>query len=252
MKIKIIILAALSASVAICEEDFHPVRDYHKNANESMNPLPLQAAVCDIIGIGELESLTSTGALIRVSQYWFGDPQTNIINAAVSKYVALPSGGTNFVFFLAIALALTDEEGLPRGREPFMFKMEEARRSRVPNSRPFLFGGNLSVIPVVPENAKIINWSSNLVHTAQVNPDFHAFYELIRDGHRLNPHTSRMHQDSVWTFNLYGRCFLTTNFMEQIYYDTNLTDWARSGVYQTYWKETGRSLRDLPPKENAP
>ena len=252
MKTKIIILVAISASFAMCEDGFDPLRDYHKYYYDSISPLPLQAAVCDIIGIGELESRTSTNALIRVSQYWFGNPQTNTIDAAVSEHIILPTEGANFVFFLAMPVSLTNEYGLPSGRNQYMFRMDEIRSLQETNSSPYLFRGNRSVIPVVPENTAIINWSSNLVHTAQVNPDLHAFYELIRDGHRLNPHTSRMHRDSVWTFNLHGRCFLTTNFIEQIWSDTNLTDWARVGIHQTYWKKAGRFLYDSIPKENAP
>ena len=243
MKTKIIILAAMSASLAMCEEEFHPVKDYAKYTIESLNPLPLQAAVCDIIGIGKLESRTSTGALIRVSQYWFGNQQTNIIDANVDNDY-IPAGGTNFLFFLARPVAMTNEYGLPISRRPFMFKMEEARRFQVPNSRPFLFGGARALIPVVSENTEIINWSSNLVHTAQVNPDLYAFYELVRDGYRLNPASSRIHRDSVWTFCMYDTFFLTTNLIERIWADTNLTGWARGGARNTYWKKTGQMLDD--------
>ena len=246
MKTKIILIAVMSTSFAMCEEEFHPVKDYAKYVVESMSPLPLQAAVSDIIGIGELESRISTGALIRVSQYWFGNQQTNIINAYVDNDY-IPDRGTNFLFFLAIPTSLTNEYGLPRGRDSYMFRMNEIRCLQESNSRPYLFRGDFSVIHRTSENAAIIDWSSNLVHTAQVNPDLHAFYELVRDGYRLNPHTSRMHQDSVWTFCMYGTFFLTTNLIEQVWADTNLTGWARGGAHHTYLKKTGRSLRDSVP-----
>ena len=247
MKTKIIIIIALSTFFAM-SKDFYPYTEYITDMEVGANTLPLQASRSDIIGIGELESRTNTNALIHVSQYWLGNQQTNIIDILVSEYVPLPIGKTNFVFFLKYRTIITNERILNWRNYEDASNFDDLQ----PSSIPVLFGRELSVIPVIPENAAIINWCSNLVYASKISQDVQKFYELVRDGYRLNPPSSRMHRDSAWTFFVHGDSFLTTNFIQQIYTDTNLIGWALDGVYNTYWQKTGTSLRDFVPEKNAP
>ena len=59
----------------------------------------------------------------------------------------------------------------------------------------------------------------------------------IRDGYRLNPATSRIRRDSEYTFQ-YCSYYMTTNFMYQIWSDTNLVGRARNWVNMEYQQET--------------
>jgi hypothetical protein len=83
----------------------------------------------------------------------------------------------------------------------------------------------------------MVNWCSNLVYVAQVTTNRQAFYELIREGYRLHPETSRIHRDSEYAFQ-YFHYYMTTNFMQQVWSDTNLVGWARSWVNMSYQQET--------------
>ena len=229
MKTKIAIITALSASIAMCEEP--------DTYWDDVSALPLLAGVCDIIGIGELESQTSTNAIIHVSQYWFGDPQTNIIDAYVVENELLPSGGTNFLFFLSNRSMIGELEPA-RLRYAWMFGMECFRNEYQPDMKPYLLGGIRSWVPVTEDNAAMINWCSNLVQSAQINTNILAFYELIRDGYRFNPPSSRVHRDSEHSF-MWAGYYMSTNFMQQVWSDTNLTGWARSGIDNAYRQKTG-------------
>jgi hypothetical protein len=76
-------IAAFATSIAICEA--------HNPYFDEVSALPLLAGVCDIIGIGEMESTNGTNAIINVSQYWFGAPQTNLLEISVHEYATPPS-----------------------------------------------------------------------------------------------------------------------------------------------------------------
>ena len=228
MKTQITLIAALSACFAMCQE-LDPFGSWG-------NGLPLLAGICDVIGIGELESQNETNAVINVSQYWFGNPQTNKLDVLLWRE-AFPAGGTNFVFFLSEYLGTGNVEPTFL-RFMYMFKMEGLRKKFPPDSELYLLGGNRSWIPVTDENAAMIIWCSNLVQVSQVNTNLMAFYELIRDGHRLNPPASRMNLDSVYAFRHSGY-YMSTNFMQQVWSDTNLTLKARAGLNMEYEEKTG-------------
>jgi len=203
-------------------------------------PLPLLAAVSDIVGVGSIVAPIGTNALINVSQYWVGNPQTNQISIRIDEGEALPpTGGTNFVFLLSQYTSFGDVEPLG-SRFSYIFDMDYHRRRHLPDSLFFL-GGDRSWIPVTPDNAPLISWCSNLVYVSQVNTDRQAFYELIRDGYRLNPMSSRINRDSDYTF-MYFHYFNDTNFMQQIWSDTNLVRRARGWVNISYQQETGLFL----------
>ncbi|MDD4060942.1 MAG: hypothetical protein PHW08_09635 [Kiritimatiellae bacterium] len=225
---KTITLAALlgAASVAMAEMD--PPMSW-------ASALPLQSAVCDVIGIGSLVSQGETNAIINVSQYWLGTSQTNRLSIHTTDDEILPTGQTNFVFFLSRYGTFGNLEPI-ECRFSYIFDMDYHRSRYEPDSM-YLLNGNRSWFPVTPENADMVNWCSNLVHVSQVSTNRQAFYELIRDGYRLNPESSRMHRDSKYTF-MYFDYFNDTNFMKQVWSDTNLVGWARGEVKNAYFSET--------------
>ena len=234
MKIQITILAALSASFAMC--------DYIEEYVTRRNPLPLQAAVCDVVGIGTPVARTEDDLMLQVSQYWFNGIQTNITSVPFPSDSVLPEGVTNFLFF--IVKRLSRENGVPieevedpRSRYSYMFGMEEARSQYLPDDPLRLIIGVSSLIPVTTNNADLISWCSNLVYTSQVSPNRQAFYELIRDGYRLNPESSKISRESLNALN-FGPYFMPTNFIRQIWSDTNLTGRMRDEVNNAHWMMT--------------
>ena len=94
-----------------------------------------------------------------------------------------------------------------------------------------------SWFPATPENADMTTWCSNLVYVSQVNTNRQAFYELIRDGYRLYPETSRIRRDSLYTF-MHINYFMSTNFLRQVWGDTNLVGRSRAWVNMSYQEET--------------
>ncbi len=197
--------------------------------------LPLQAAVCDVIGIGNLVSQSETNSIINVSQYWFGTSQTNLLSIHTVDDEILPTGGTNFVFFLSRYSTFGNLEPI-ECRYSYVFDMDY-HRSRYEPDGMYLLNGNRSWFPATAENADMTAWCSNLVHASQVSTNRMAFYELIRDGYRLNPEPSRIHRDSYYTF-MHINYFASTNFLQQIWSDTNLVGRARDWVNMGYQEET--------------
>jgi len=203
--------------------------------------LPLQAAVCDVVGIGRLVLQHPTNAIVDVMQYWIGGAQTNRLSFHTVEHEKLPGGGTNFVFFLSRYGSFANLEPI-ECRYTYIFDMN-CHRSRYEPDSLFLLNGNRSWFPAIEENAAMTAWCSNLVYTSQVNTNRQAFYELIRDGYRLNPEPSRIHRDSEYTF-MYFHYFNDTNFMQQVWSDTNLVGWARKWIGNRYWLETKTWLSD--------
>lgn len=194
--------------------------------------LPLQAAVCDVAGVGHLVRQDRTNAFIEVDQLWLGQPTNNL---DITSRALFPTNGSPFVFFATKYQSFLDLEPL-QCRFSYIFDMDYHRSRYEPDSM-YLLNGNRSWFPVTPENADMVNWCSNLVHVSQVNTNRQAFYELIRDGYRLNPESSRMHLDSRFTF-MYFHYFNDTNFMKQVWSDTNLVGWARAEVNNAHFFET--------------
>ena len=202
-------------------------------AIEYDSALPLLAGICDVAGIGELESQTGTNAVIRVIQYWLGNSQTNTLDVHVPDGNALPTGGTQFQFFLSKHSQIATLEPVTQ-RYAFLFNMEEARSKSLPDGLRLL-GGRRSFVPVTEDNAALISWSSNLVQVLQVNPNIQAFYELIRDGNDQNPPASRMHRDSEIAFSHCGY-YIPVDFMRQMLSDTNT--YARGYIRSEYRRVT--------------
>ena len=230
MKTKTTITIAFCSCLAFGQEF---LQDYSDSA------FPLLAAVCDIAGIGELVSQTSTNAVININQCWYSAIPTNSITVRLYGNEAIPAGGTNFLFFASQYSVDYGPYGL--AAYPNIFRMDEIRQNFKPNTSMYLMGGDRSQIPVVAENADLISWSSNLVYTSQISPDMQAFYELIRDGYRFNHDTSRIYRDSMNAFFL-AEWYMSTNFMQQTWADTNLIHWARTSINNAYMRKTNNTL----------
>jgi hypothetical protein len=230
MKFKITIIIAFATCLAFGQKTM---------SNDAGSALPLLAAICDTAGIGELVSQTPTNAVISVKQCWFSASPTSTVDVFLHRDEGIPTGGTNFVFF-ASHYSMDYGPNVP-GPYPSMFRMEEVRGSVEPLAITYLMGDGRSLIPVTAENAALISWSSNLVHAAQVSPDMQEFYELIRDGYRLNLESSRIHCDSLNAF-AFANYYMPINFMRQIWADTNLIYGAHARIINAYRMETNVSL----------
>ena len=203
-----------------------------------ISALPLQAGVCDVAGVGRVLSRNSTNTTIQIDQLWYGSP-TNRLD--ITSRAQIPTNDTPVVFFATKYQTFLNLEP-SKCRYSYVFDMEY-HRSRYDPDGIYLLNGNRSWFPATEENADLTTWCSNLVYVSQVNTNRQAFYELIRDGYRLNPEPSRIHRDSEYTF-MYFHYFNDTNFMQQVWSDTNLVGWARKWIGNRYWLETKTWLSD--------
>ncbi len=196
--------------------------------------LPLQAATSDLTGVGHAISQSETSLVFKIDQLWFGNVTNDTVTFNTSYLGPLPTNGCHVIFFASKRqsfLSLKTEL-----HYSWIFNMQEYRSTNAPDGLHF-FALDRSWFPVTTENEAMVNWSSNLVHSAQVTTNRQAFYELIRDGYRLHPESSRIHRDSEYTF-MYSGLFMSTDFMSQIWTDTKLLGRARSWVNMSYQQKT--------------
>ncbi len=194
---------------------------------------PLQAAVCDVAGIGHVLTHNNTNTSLHIDQLWYGTATNNLL--AIDMRGEQPINTNNIVFFVSKYGTFLDLEP-SECRYSYIFDMNY-HRSRYEPDGTYLLNGDRSWFPATAENAAMTTWCSNLVYVSQVNTNRQAFYELIRDGYRLNPEPSRIHRDSYYTF-MHMNYFSSTNFMQQIWSDTNLIGRARDWVNMCYEEET--------------
>ena len=202
--------------------------------------IPLQAAVCDIAGIGIVSANDGTGVVVSVSTYWLGNPGSNTLY--ITRADVLPPSGTDPIVFFASRYMSFLELAPPESHYTYIFDMDYHRQRFSPDGLFFNYGKR-SWFPAVSSNENLTAFASNLVYVAQVNTNQMAFYEIIRDGYRTNSPTSRIYRDSFSTFQESG-AWMSTNFMEQIWADPLLTGKIRDWVNNNYEKATGRWLSE--------
>ncbi len=237
-------VASVFTSSALAEEDegssWTPEERVAFRARQS--PLPLQAAVCDIIGIGTVTDISTNQwtevAHLSVSNYWIGDPGSNTLSISANKLL-LPVSSTQIVFF-ATSYALPHYYLGSEQQFGMLFTMPTYRQSRQ-SVEPRFYDDERSWFYATSENASLVAFASNLVVSAQISTNRMAYYEVIRDGFRLNPPESRIHIDSEVSF-INSRHWMPTNFMQQIWSDPLLPNEPRADVNNSFMMRTGHWL----------
>ena len=237
-------IASVFASSALAEEDegssWTPEERLAFRVRQS--PLPLQAAVCDIIGIGTVTGISTNQwtevAHLSVSNYWIGDPGSNTLSISGNK-LFLPVSSTQIVFF-ATSYEMPQYYLGSEQQFGMLFAMTTYRQSRQ-SVEPFFYDGERSWFYSTPENASLVAFASNLVVSAQISTNRTTYYETIRDGFRLNPPDSRIHIDSEVSF-ISCRYWMPTNFMQQIWSDPLLSNEPRADVNNSFMMRTGHWL----------
>ena len=237
-------VASVFTSSALAEEDegssWTPEERVAFRARQS--PLPLQAAVCDIIGIGTVTDISTNQwtevAHLSVSNYWIGDPGSNTLSISANNLL-LPVSSTQIVFF-ATSYVLPHAPYISEYRFSLLLKMPEYRQGRQARE-PWLYDDERSWFYATPENASLVAFASNLVVAAQISTNRMVYYELVRDGFRLNSSESRMHIDSKVAF-ISCRYWMPTNFMQQIWSDPLLPNEPRADVNNSFMMRTGHWL----------
>ena len=242
-----IVLLSICATVphfanAEDEEDRVSTAEERTAIRARQSPLPLQAAVCDIVGVGKVTSVSTNdwGEIAQLSgdNYWIGNPGSNTLSISANR-LFLPVSSTSIVFF-ATSYVLPNYYLGTEPRLSLLFKMPEYRQSREPGE-PWFYDNERSWFYATPENGELVAFASNIVTAAQISTNRLAFYELLRDGFRLNPPESRIHIDSEMAF-IGCRHWMPTNFMSQIWPDPLLPDIPRADINNGFMLKTGRWL----------
>lgn len=202
------------------------------------SPIPLQAGVCDIVGVGIVTNTTANSISLNVVNYWVGNPGSNTLTLLVNNALP-PVTNTPIVFFATRYSSFSALEPW-QCRYTYIFDMDYHRQRFQPDGL-FLFDDGMSWFPATSNNFELVAFSSNLVHATQVTINKTAFYDIIRDGARLYPESSRIRRDSETLFD-YCSYWAGTNFMKQIWSDQLLTGRIRHSVNNNFWSETGTWL----------
>ncbi len=206
------------------------------------SPIPLQAAVCDIVGVGVVTGISTNQwgdvAHLAINNYWIGNPGSNTLSVSAS-HSALTVTNTPIIFF-ATSYTLPQYYSRSEYRFSLLFRMTEYRQARQPRE-PWFYDNERSWFYVTPETADLVTFASNLVNTAQVSTNRLAYYELVRDGFKLNPPESRIHIDSEVAF-ISCRHWMPTNFMTQVWSDALLPDIPRADINNSFMLKTGHWL----------
>ena len=199
--------------------------------------IPQMAGTADIIGVGRVTNKweNGKGVVLDVDNYWYGNPGSNTLSFA-SHATQLIATNTPLVFFLSTYDVFPDMN--PDGVYYLVFDMDELRARSQP-SEPVFFDHERGWFYASDTN--LVTFASNLVVAAR-SSNTNAFYEIMRDGNRLNPKGSRIHDDSEDAFS-HSCYYMTTNIMKQVWNDPLLPEASASWIMMNYRQQTGVSIR---------
>jgi hypothetical protein len=213
------------------------------------SPIPLQAAICDIIGTGMVADVAEVGdeRIIRleVGNYWIGDPGSNTL--FVVSHTNPPVSASVPILFFINSYQLPDK-ATSRVDTHFLmafnneaFRMNDRRRNL-----PKLYSGERSWIPCVSENENVIAFASNLVVAAQINANRTAYYEIIRNGYACDFEPLRVRIDAEMSF-FSSQHWMDTNMMWQAWDDPQLDARLKNFINSAFHSKT-RSFFPRPPQ----
>ena len=226
------------ANASTNEFAWSPPLETNELLAERFSPLPLQAGVCDIVGIGVVTNSTVNSISLTVENFWIGNPGSNTLTISTDNAIP-PVTNTPIVFFATKYSSFLSLEPW-QSRFTYIFDMEYHRQRFQPDGL-YLYDSGLSWFPATAANAELVSFASNLVHAAQMTTNKMEFYTIIRDGFRLYPETSRIHRDSETLFD-YCSYWGGTNFMKQIWSDTLLPMRLRGTLQTSYRLQTDDTL----------
>jgi hypothetical protein len=213
------------------------------------SPIPLQAAICDIIGTGFATGVTEIGddriTRIEVENYWIGNPGSNTL--FIVSHTNPPVSDQTPILFFASSYHLPEKRSAWVELHFLMafhndeFRLEERRRAL-----PVFYAGDRSWIPCVPENEGMVAFASNLVVAAQISTNKTEYYEFLRDGQNQNFPSSQIWIDAETSF-WNSRCWMDTNMMWRAWDDPQLDAGARNAVNSAF-KTKNRSFFPRPPQ----
>ena len=238
MKMKVFFTIAAICPLVVCHAA-EGVYDYPPGYDPLLaieSSLPMQAAVADVAGIGVVTHNNGTSVVVSVNTYWVGNPgNTNCLH--ITGGDTLPPVTNTPIVLLASLYSGFVKVDPPMCKFAYIFDKSDIA-NRYAADGLFLVSDEHSWFNASAINFAEVAFTSNLVFAAQVSPSMQAFYELIRDGYRLYPKSSRIHTDSLAAFDL-CEYYMPTNFMISLWGDPLLTNIVRDCVANGYWIKTG-------------
>jgi hypothetical protein len=110
--------------------------------------LPLQAAVCDVIGVGRAEVQSNYYVRFHIDQFWYGDATNNPVVFHIGRGKQMPTNGTPLVFFASkyeSFLTLKPSEC----HFSYILDMDHHRSRHEPDGL-YLYDGERSWFPATP------------------------------------------------------------------------------------------------------
>jgi len=200
-----------------------------------MTSLPLQTGYCETIGVGRVTNTWSNGKgiVIAVDNYWRGDPGHDTLSILMATNQP-PVSEEHMVFFLT-KYKTSFSFGLGPHLYDYIFRPDlRNREEEVIHDELVFYDDKRSWFHVNDTN--LVSFASNLVFSSQ-SYNTNLFYQTIRDGYRLNPEDSRIHDESFFAF-LEVNCF-STNFIFEVLNDPLLVGHAQQIISNKYLRIIG-------------
>ena len=200
--------------------------------------LPLQAGICDIIGVGRVTNAVADASSdfwegsvdLVVDNFWRGNPGTNTFTIQMGRVWHPPVTNTPLVFYLISynSFRMKNDEYY---RYRHVFSMDEYRKNHKPEV-PIFYAGDKSWFHITDDNADLVAFASNLV-VAVDSQNTNEFYKIIIEGMNDYKFGSRIHDDS---FRALKHCvaYFDTNFIHKIWKDPMLKDISKHFILHKY------------------
>ncbi len=102
--LEILLTLSMASNASTNEAAWTPPSGTDELLAEMFSPLPLQAGVCDIVGIGVVTNSTESSISINVENFWIGNPGSNTLT--ISTDHALPPVTNTPIVIFASSYAL--------------------------------------------------------------------------------------------------------------------------------------------------
>lgn len=197
------VASAILASPSFAEQTNRVEVIFGGKPNDSTT-IPSLVRGAEVAGIGEFINQPTTNfpyALVRVSDYWIGNPGTNVVKIETGSSCetdwVFPTNASVVFFAITQGLVLTNSINRLYGGNPPPFDW-----STVDMTQLFFPSGDYAWFRTTRDNGLLYEFATNLWDCVRTNPNQTRFYEVLRDADKLPYSTSsRLFNDTHHELN---------------------------------------------------